>query len=396
LAQNKSFLRSHLKLNLVLAVLGILIAIFFGIYGVYSTYQENKSEISFKIINEANVLDVHEPLSDLTISFQGEDIHLTISFQGEDIQEKNLNLRIITVRIENSGSVNILQSHYDINDIWGIQVKNGEIIRANLIDSNSEYLKSNLKLGFSNETIEFTKTIFEKGKYFTIEILVFHKKDKSPEMFPIGKIAGIEKMEKMVPIRLSDEKEETFISRLFYGDLLINIVRFIFFVSLAILLVVLIGVSADKINESKEKRLRKNIFNSTVAKSGVKFFGARQYDVLKKLYVKLGYRIISQLIHIFKNPEKLLNIIDEVKYNEPLDFNELADRIRKNYRIHHVVSTEGVKLRGAPDVDFALINYLYKNGVIRIEDDRIFPDSSEVLQFLQQFPKRHRRLAHFR
>jgi hypothetical protein len=328
------------------------------------------------------VLDVHEPLSDLTISFQ-----------GEDIQEKNLNLRIITVRIENSGNVNILQSHYDINDIWGIQVKNGEIIRVNLIDSNSEYLKSNLKLGFSNETIEFTKTIFEKGKYFTIEILVFHKKDKSPEMFPIGKIAGIEKM---VPIRLSDEKEETFISRLFYGDLLINIVRFIFFVSLAILLVVLIGVSADKINESKEKRLRKNIFNSTVAKSGVKFFGARQYDVLKKLYVKLGYRIISQLIHIFKNPEKLLNIIDEVKYNEPLDFNELADRIRKNYRIHHVVSTEGVKLRGAPDVDFALINYLYKNGVIRIEDDRIFPDSSEVLQFLQQFPKRHRRLAHFR
>lgn len=121
-----------------LPTLALLATVLFGLLGVaiglYSLLHEKKPEISFEIISEANVFDVRKPLQDLTISFQ-----------NEDIQQKNLNLRILTVRIENKGEMDILQSHFDQNIAWGFQVTEGEIIdEVRLIDSNSEYLQSNL------------------------------------------------------------------------------------------------------------------------------------------------------------------------------------------------------------------------------------------------------------
>jgi hypothetical protein len=359
LAQNKP-LKSHIKISLLLTILGILIALFFGIYSIYSTYQENKSEISFEIINEANILDIHEPLSELTIYFQ-----------GEDIQEKNLNLRIITIRIENSGNVDILQSHYDINDIWGVHLKNGEIVRIQLIDSNSEYLKTNLKPRLNNETIEFTKTIFEKGKYFTIEILVLHKKDKSPEIIPIGKIAGIEKI---TPVKLSDQKEETIISSVFYGNIFINLIRLIFYVVLTILSFIFFLALSEKIDQLKIKRHRKKIFDSFIQESDIKFFQRRQFDILKNLYVNFGYRIISRITHYFKNDMRLLEIINEVGNNDPLDFKELVYKIKKINRKLNLEDPEW------DDDDFAFINYLYKNDVIIIKKGQIFPETSEIVE----------------
>jgi len=357
-------LKSHIKVGLILTVLGILIALFFGIYGIYSTYQENKSEISFEIINEANILDVHEPLSELTISFQ-----------GEDIQEKNLNLRIITIRIENSGNVDILQSHYDINDIWGVHLKNGEIVRIQLIDSNSEYLKTNLKPKINNETIEFTKTIFEKGKYFTIEILVLHNKDKSPEIIPIGKIAGIEKI---TPIKLSNQKEETIISSVFYGNIFINLIRLIFYVVLTILSLIFIVLSSEKIDQLKIKRRRKKIYDSSILESDTNIFQKRQYDILKNLYVNFGSRIIKRIANYYANESKLLEIIDEVKNEDPLDFKEIRNTMTNNFlRINRNPESWDID-------DFAFINYLYKNDIITIKKGQISPQPSEINEIFEK------------
>lgn len=214
LNKNTPFFESKVNLGLAIGLISLLIAIFFGVYGIYSAYQEDKTDISFEIINEANVFDVREPMD-----------NLTISYEGEDIQEKNLNIRIITFRVTNVGNVNILQNYYDANDIWGAQVNEGKIIRIKLIDSNSNYIKSNLKPRlYDIKTIEFTKTIFEKGDYFTLEIFVLHNKDKSPSIITRGKIAGIDE------IKLVDnsvEKEETFINKLFYGGFIINLIRLI-------------------------------------------------------------------------------------------------------------------------------------------------------------------------
>ena len=183
--------KSSEKISIALTVLGILIAISFGFYGVYSTINLDKTDVSFEILNDANVLDIHKPLEDLIISFK-----------GDDIQEENLNLRIITIRIKNTGNVNVLQSYFDNNDIWGIQGKNCEFLEVRFIEENSDYLKTNLEPKLiENNTIKFNKIIFEKGNYFILEILVFHDKDEIPEFIPIGKIAGVDEI---LPIKLSE------------------------------------------------------------------------------------------------------------------------------------------------------------------------------------------------
>ena len=143
-------------------IVSVILALFFGLFTVYVYYAEHPN-ITFDIVNDANVLDVHKPLSELNIYFQ-----------GEDIQQSNLNLRIISVKIENTGNVDILQNFYDENDIFGLKINNGQIIESRLINSNSEYLMSNLNLKTVNNTLELSKPIFEENKYFIVEILILH------------------------------------------------------------------------------------------------------------------------------------------------------------------------------------------------------------------------------
>jgi hypothetical protein len=354
-----------MKISLFLTILGIIVAVFFGGYGIYTTYEENKSEISFQVVNEANIFDVHEPLSELKISFQ-----------GKDIQERNLNLKIITIYIENSGNVDILQSHYDINDIWGVQLENGEIIKVQLIDSNSEYIKTNLKPRVNNETIEFTKTIFEKGKHFTIEILVLHKKDKIPTLIPIGKIAGIDKI---IPVKTSEKTQEPIHKNLFYGDIYINIIRIIFFGLLGIFILFYSIELLDRIDIIKQKFGRGKKFKSVSLELKMDtdiFYKKKQYDILKKLYVNLGYGVIDTIIRYFENDKKVLGIIDKMENEISLDFKELSYKfISQRYRYALSDWDEG---------DFVLINYLYKNGIFIIRNNEIYPQASDIVKYLKK------------
>jgi hypothetical protein len=41
---------------------------------LYTTYHEKKPDVAFEVVSEANVLDVHTPLPDLTVLFRGQDI----------------------------------------------------------------------------------------------------------------------------------------------------------------------------------------------------------------------------------------------------------------------------------------------------------------------------------
>lgn len=191
---------------------GVLIAVGLGALAVYSFFLERTPRVSMDITSEANVLDVHRPLDDLTISFQ-----------GEDIEQNNLNLRIFTLRVENDGGVDVLQGHYDQNQSWGLQVPNGRVIEVRLIGSNSQYLQSNVSPRIlSDSVIQLNKVIFDRGKYFTLEILVLHNRDELPNIVPLGKIAGIDEI--TVVRSWLIEGEESFLEEFVYGNILFQII----------------------------------------------------------------------------------------------------------------------------------------------------------------------------
>lgn len=224
-------------------IVGVILALFFGLFTVYVNYAEYPN-ITFDVVNDANVLDVHKPLNGLDIYFQ-----------GDDIQQSNLNLRIISVKIENTGNVDILQNFYDRTDIFGLKINDGQIIESRLIDSNSEYLTSNLNLKTVNNTVELSKPIFEKNKYFIVEILILHDKNEEPTIVPLGKIAGIDGIE----LRNSYADKQTFFDTVFYGSLGVHLTRFltyliIFTVSLSIIVFTTIQIDTLGDNRRLHKR----------------------------------------------------------------------------------------------------------------------------------------------
>ena len=57
-----------------LAYLSVFVSVLFGLSGIYYYYRDKKPEITIEILNDSNVLDVHEPLKDLSVFFHGQNI----------------------------------------------------------------------------------------------------------------------------------------------------------------------------------------------------------------------------------------------------------------------------------------------------------------------------------
>jgi len=163
--------------------IGITLSIIFFAITTYYIFYTPQPEITYTILSDSNIVDLHKPLEDLKILFQ-----------DEDIQKNNMNLKIYSLKISNSGKENILETHYASDEDWGIKITEGKIIESRLVESNSDYLKSNLNPKIvDDKTINFKKVIFDKNDYFTLEVLVLHPRDSNINLIPFGKISGISK-----------------------------------------------------------------------------------------------------------------------------------------------------------------------------------------------------------
>lgn len=221
---------------------GVLLTV---IITVFTLSYEKKPEIVFDIINETNVLDVRQPVKDLVVLFQ-----------NENIEEKKENLRILQVKISNQGQADVLQSHYDADDIFGLEVENAKLIEVRLVDSNSSYLKGKLspKIQAAN-IVQFNKLIFEKNKYVVVELLVLHTKDGELNITPLGKIVNMDK----IPLTNSWLKSDKggFFQQLLYGNFQVHAVRFLLDVLLLFLIIAVLVFVSSKLDEIKSRKKEK-------------------------------------------------------------------------------------------------------------------------------------------
>ncbi len=238
----------------LLGLIGFILTVFSVFFAFYTFYYTKETKITFEITNQTNVLDILKPVN-----------NLFITFQGEDIQKNNINLRSVTLKIENTGEQNILENDYDSRNIFGFKINKGEVIEAKLVGSNSEFLEQNINIQVVQpDTIKLEKVIFESNNYVLIEILVIHQKDNNPDIVPIGKIAGIDKM--TVSSSSSEKRNEPFWVQTLGGSILIQISRAGFYliaIILSITLIMSIVISIIGINEKKERRKVFNIIERT-------------------------------------------------------------------------------------------------------------------------------------
>ena len=327
--------------SLALGVLSVLLA--------YLALKEPEPGVTFETISVTNVLDLRRPLQDLNIVFR-----------GQDVQEQDLNLRIVTVNVVNSGEVDILVSHYDHEDNWGMKFKNGEVIESRLVDASSEYLRSRVvpqRLGV--DTIAFPKVIFEKGAFFAIEVLILHPKSESPFISSVGKIAGINRI--TVLTRPLAREDVGFVTKLFQGSALIQVVRTIVYLIGSLLAIVaailsLVGITESFTKLNARRRRRRILQTRTI----------RQIDqdeirtFLVDHYESSGIAQLKALQELIREPGRIEWVTPRGRWIVR-DYQQIADQVTESrfldveHRLIHspfrldTLTTMGILKRGEGD-----------------------------------------------
>jgi len=165
-----------------LALFGILLALVFGIHGVYTQlFTDTNPNLHCEMQTNRLVRGVNLiPQSPYESS-----IDIYYSKQKGTFRE-------ITIRTTNNSENNILSGHYDEKAPFGFRVSTGEIIMPRISASSNAYLTEHLKPHImSDTTIQFANVIIDSIDYFEVNFLVHYDKSNQLTIETVGKIAGI-------------------------------------------------------------------------------------------------------------------------------------------------------------------------------------------------------------
>lgn len=273
------------------AILGLGLA-------AYQFLHTKQAFFDVDIIADSNVVDVNQPLPELSLLFE-----------GQDILESGLNLRLLTIRYANTGDANLLQTQYDQQIAWGIHVDALRVVQARVVQATSGYLKSNVKPTITDDnTVSLNKVIMEPGEIFDIELLVLHRRDQSPTISVLGKIAGMDS----IPIRhsASVSKSPGFIAQLLNGSLLVHVSRmglyfvgFLLFISLPIVIIVAIS---EKVSDFGRNKRRKK-YDITIPLSST---GKQEWvELIREGYIKDGLEWFADVRRALGSADALRSIL---------------------------------------------------------------------------------------
>ena len=278
--------------------LATIIILFIGLVGALLTiytffFQERKIDLQYEIIANSNVLDIRAELT-----------KLDILYNGNSLKQKNQNLRIVNLRILNTGTEQILNTFYDDNDLLGFKVVDGEIIEnPEVLDASNEYLRNNLKVtSDSTNLVRFSKVIIESKQFFVLKLLILHKYEASPSIIPVGKVAGVSRIALVNKIEVTETK--SFLKEVFEGNLWVQIAKGFFYFLIALVTMFIMTFSGVGIFALKDRVKRGKLVKEFISTSGFTF--TRTDQVIFQRYRKDGAGVIRGMNERLGD-EKVLN-----------------------------------------------------------------------------------------
>lgn len=174
--------------------IGVLLAVSFFYW------QEYRNPFIFKIevVDEFNLVEVREQISDLKILYK-----------NEDIIESKKEIKVIRVQIKNEGDT-ILQGYYDQLEPFGLRFINSRVLTSEVITSNSEDLKKKLIDDSKHEKsdkyddVVFSKVIFDENDSVTLKITILLDAGEDLTIIPLGKIANVD----ILKVDVNEPKED--------------------------------------------------------------------------------------------------------------------------------------------------------------------------------------------
>ncbi|MCL6101918.1 MAG: hypothetical protein M1292_05425 [Bacteroidetes bacterium] len=311
--------------------LGFLLALIFGGITIYSSFLVDKSpDLNFIILSNVKVLDINANVRELDIIYK-----------NENIIKQDKNLSILTVKIENTSDLDILSNYYDPHNPLGIEVENATIVeKPEIIDASTNYLKQNVEIN-QNDSLNFmtfSNVIIDKRQYFSVKILLLHKSNEKPIIKPIGKIAGIENID---VINLADVIKISFWNRLLQGSVGIHLLRFLIYIILLIIVLVLIFLPQSLIGEAIRTRKRKKLVLKY--REGKKLESSEETDFLFDSYISKSKTYLTEVQRYFRNKEELKEELELIINKNEKDLPFTRDFVHIDGRPRPVYyETEGV------------------------------------------------------
>lgn len=351
--------------------LGFLIGVIgFGYAFYIENIKKEYSEISYEILSNTNVLDLNEKVG-----------NLEVIYNDENILQTNRNLKVLTVRVINTGTKHINQDDYDQTQNWGFKIKNATIVNTpELISSTNDYLKSSLadiEIDTLNRVF-LPKVIIEPQESFTLKVLTISKSNANTSISPFGKIAGINKFKVLKNER--KEKELSYWEKLTLGNFGIHALRFFLYIICVIIFGLFFSLLVSSVNDFFEKKkIKKHIKkykNNTkleVDENMNKVFEI--YKDYKESFIKKSQSILSKedilktIINLNEIQEKKLTLIKS-------EDNELFEPYRREF-INETYESY-------PLNDF-VIKKLQEFSVIKINENNAVTINHDFVKVLNDF-----------
>jgi len=339
-----------------------------SLYLGYLTLREPLPEITIDVSNEANVFDVRRSLPELEVLFR-----------GEDVQGNNLNLRLITVRLENTGQVDLLQDHFDHAQLWGLQVLGGRLIEVRLRTASSDYVEERLNpVLVATDKVRFEPLIFERGTLAIVELLVLHDRDESPSIRGIGKVAGIRDFN--VTNSWESGQRLSLADQAFAGTISIHAIRLVVYTLVAVITAVSIGFILAGLAEAFrtiQRRARRRLAGEIVRTLGT---DDRILQVLAAQYELNGAHPIVRLLDSLGRADGLRSLIRSTSaYIKHLE-REAEDHGSDPHDLTAVHTIRG-STRLALNPLTSLIEQLVDAGVLNASGD-VPPDAASMLRLV--------------
>ena len=355
----------------IISIISVVLSLLFGSIGLYTFIYEPEPDISIELISAISVLDINKSVNDLNILFQ-----------GQDIEKSNLSLKILSIRFTNTGETDLTEYSYDKQDTLGLQVINGRLIEARVTSTNYDYLLPRINPRILNEhLLQIDKIIFERGKYFILELIVLHDKDQLPEVLHVGKIAGIDDIQ--VIDTWDTEDSASFISELFSGGTLVQIVRpLVYIVSLIIIIVILVIISESwsgwKRNRITERR--RQLIAGLLPNPGESPQSKSIVDFVRKTFERDGLKGLKRAQTLLSDDKKLKERVELHQLQKKID--NLSDsmhqlRYRKSDIEHHVTTAQGETIYFQPSYYQSStwgLSDLIDTGIVSIDKDGVETD----------------------
>jgi hypothetical protein len=224
---------------------GFLLAIALGLLTIYDRVLEDKHpQLYLDVLTSTAVLDIKEQLP-----------NLKISYDGIDIREKNLALQILTIKVLNDSTRDILKGQYDPDDPVGVEVTTGKVIKTELAGTSTDYLQRNVTFSSTNSIIHFKNVILDAHEFFVLKLLVLHPANEEVRVKPVGHISGMQRIIVREPFK--HVGRPGFWLRTFSGAWGVQAVRLIAYTLLTILIILLIVIPSALIGEKMQEMKRR-------------------------------------------------------------------------------------------------------------------------------------------